>query len=144
MSSSLYDTFGNELKYELSGSTLISFLEDATIRFPLPEASAQILAELGETLPDTFDPAKTAMVNAKLIKLGFSKPNATALTPVLMYVAKNKGIDPLEFFEINQNALNLTLDTYNAINLMRPSGSRVNIISPIVNSASKSGPLIQP
>jgi hypothetical protein len=144
MSSSLYDTFGNETKYELSGGTLISFLQDATIKFPLPEASAEFLEKLGDPQAATFDPAKTDMIKSKLIKLGFSAANATALTPVLMQVSKAQGIDPLDFFEINQNALNLTLDTYKAINVLRPVGSRVTILAPTVNATSKAGSLIQP
>jgi len=144
MSSSLYDTFGNETKYKLSGGTLIAFLKDATIKFPLPEASVSLLEKLGTPAAAAFDPAKTDMIRSKLIKLGFSKANASALVPVLMQVAKSQKIDPLDFFEINQNALNLTLDTYKAINVLRPVGSRINITAPKVNSSSKAGKLIKP
>ena len=43
MSTSLYTTFGNEVKYEIRNDTLVAFLENATIKFPLPEASSEIL-----------------------------------------------------------------------------------------------------
>ena len=46
MSSSLYNTFGNELRYDVLQSTLAVFLENATIKFPLPQASSEILGDI--------------------------------------------------------------------------------------------------
>ena len=43
MSSSLYDTFGNEISYEVRRGILTAFINDATINFPLPEASSEFL-----------------------------------------------------------------------------------------------------
>lgn len=144
MSASLYDTFGNQTKYELVGSTLVAYLEDATIKFPLPEAASDILSNLIEPQGKAYDSAKVGMIQSKLEKLGFKKANATALTSILMEVANAQGIDPLDFFSVNVNTLNLTLDAYQAINNLRPAGSRVGVVAPTLNSKSKASPLIKP
>ena len=49
MSTSLYDTFGNTTSYEMVNGTLVAYLESATIKFPLPEASSELLATLTTT-----------------------------------------------------------------------------------------------
>ena len=59
-------------------------------------------------------------------------------------LAKVPGVNPLEFFTVNQNSLSLTLDAYGAINNLRPAGSRVSIIAPNTNSKSRVAALIQP
>jgi hypothetical protein len=143
MSTSLYNTFGNQIKYDVVADTLIAYLENATIKFPLPEASADILSKLTDPQTKNFDPAKYFMVNSKLVKLGFKKPKADALTDILMQVATAQNIDPLDYFSINTNTLNLTLDAYRAINNLRPAGSRVGIISPTQNSKSRVASLIR-
>lgn len=143
MSTSLYNTFGNQIKYDVVADTLVAYLENATIKFPLPEASADILSKLTDPQTKNFDPAKYFMVNSKLVKLGFKKPNADALTDILMQVATAQNIDPLDYFSINTNTLNLTLDAYRAINNLRPAGSRVGIISPTQNSKSRVASLIR-
>ena len=144
MSASLYDTFGNATKYRVVEDTLVAFLEDATINFPLPEASSEILAELTKGISKTFDPSKVSMISSKLQKLGFKKPAAEAMTDVLMNVADAQGIDPLEYFNVNENTLNLTIDAYNAMNNLRPAGSRVGFVNPTKNNKSKVAGLIQP
>ena len=144
MSSSLYDTFGNEPKVTLTGDTLVYYLENATIKFPLPEASTDILSKLADPRENNYNPVKADMVKSKLIKAGYSEANATALTPVLMKVANIQGIDPLEFFNANANTLNLTVDAYNAMNQLRPVGSRVGILVSNINTASKAKSLIKP
>jgi len=136
MSSSLYDTFGNELKYELSGSTLVAYLNEATIEFPLPEASSTILSTLRDEKYKITNMPLLNMVQAKLEKAGFKKANASALAPVLMQVADAQSIDPLEFFEMNSNTLDLALDAYNAINALRPVGSRIGLFTSNVNTNS--------
>ncbi len=143
MSTSLYNTFGNQIKYDVVADTLVAYLENATIKFPLPEASADILSKLTDPQTKNFDPAKYFMVNSKLVKLGFKKPKADALTDILMQVATAQNIDPLDYFSINTNTLNLTLDAYRAINNLRPAGSRVGIISPTQNSKSRVASLIR-
>jgi len=143
MSTSLYNTFGNQIKYDVVADTLVAYLENATIKFPLPEASADILSKLTDPQTKNFDPAKYFMVNSKLVKLGFKKPKADALTDILMQVAIAQNIDPLDYFSINTNTLNLTLDAYRAINNLRPAGSRVGVISPTQNSKSRVASLIR-
>jgi len=143
MSTSLYNTFGNQIKYDVVADTLVAYLENATIKFPLPEASADILSKLTDPQSKNFDPAKYFMVNSKLVKLGFKKPKADALTDILMQVAIAQNIDPLDYFSINTNTLNLTLDAYRAINNLRPAGSRVGVISPTQNSKSRVASLIR-
>lgn len=144
MSSSLYDRFGNTVEYKVVQDTLVAYLKDATIEFPLPEASSELLAELTQDIKKTFNPDKVNMIHSKLEKAGFKKPAARAMTDVLMKVADAQGVDPLEYFKVNENTLNLTIDAYNAMNQMRPAGSRVGIAVPTVNSKSKVADLIQP
>lgn len=144
MSASLYDTFGNATQYKVIEDTLVAYLEDATINFPLPEASSELLAELTKRANKTFDPSKVSMVSSKLQKLGFKKPAAKAMTDVLMNVADAQGIDPLEYFDVNENTLNLTVDAYKAMNNLRPAGSRVGFVNPTKNNRSKVAGLIQP
>lgn len=143
MSASLYNTFGNQIKYDVVEDTLVSYLENATIKFPLPEASADILAKLTDPQNRNFDPAKYHMVNSKLVKLGFRKPKADALTDILIQVAAAQNADPLDFFSVNSNTLNLTLDAYRAINNLRPVGNRVGLMMPTQNSRSRVSALIR-
>lgn len=123
--------------------TLVAYLENATIKFPLPEASADILGRLTDPQSRNFDPAKYFMVNSKLVKLGFKKPKADTLTDILMQVATAQNVDPLDFFSVNTNTLNLTLDAYRAINNLRPAGSRVGLMLPTLNRKSRAAALIR-
>tara|TARA_B110000037_G_C16809988_1_gene379186 strand:+ start:112 stop:543 length:432 start_codon:yes stop_codon:yes gene_type:complete len=143
MSTSLYDTFGNTTSYEMVNGTLVAYLESATIKFPLPEASSELLATLTNT-NKTYNPAIVAMVESKLQKAGFKKPTAKAMSGVLMAVSDASNVDPLEYFDVNENSLNLTVDAYNAMNSLRPAGSRVGIAVPTANSKTKVAGLIQP
>ena len=45
-SKSLYETFGNEVNYEVRRGKLVQFLKNNTINFPLPEASIDILVNM--------------------------------------------------------------------------------------------------
>lgn len=144
MSTSLYNTLGNTIEYNIVQDTLVAYLKDATIQFPLPEASSELLANLTKTINKTYDPAKVSMVESKLQKLGFKKGPAKAMTSVLFPVAEAQGVDPLEYFKVNENSLNLTTDAYIAMNKMRPAGSRVGVIAPTTNAASKVSSLIKP
>jgi len=124
--------------------TLVAYLDNATINFPLPEASSELLASLTKKRNKTFDPAKLSMIQSKLEKAGFKKATAKAMTDVLMNVADSQGIDPLEYFNVNENTLNLTVDAYNAMNALRPAGSRVGVVVPTQNATSKVASLIKP
>jgi len=143
MSNSLYDTFGNTTSYEMVNGTLVAYLESATIKFPLPEASSELLATLTNT-NKTYNPAIVAMVESKLQKAGFKKPTAKAMSSVLMAVSDASNVDPLEYFDVNENSLNLTVDAYNAMNSLRPAGSRVGIAIQNSNSNTRVAGLIQP
>ena len=143
MSSSLYDTFGNEISYEVRRGILTAFINDATINFPLPEASSEFLEKFSNPV-NTMNQQHLDMIKSKLEKIGFKKANAKALAPVLITVADELQRDVLEFFEDSNSALELTVDAYDAINVHRPAGSRVSISAPTVNSKSKAALLIKP
>mgnify|MGYP001296695812 FL=1 len=135
MSTSLYNTFGNELRYNVLQSTLTTFLDNATIKFPLPEASSEILGNIQDNL-DTLNPELYVQIKTRLQKIGFQEANANALSIVLYRVAENLNINPLEFFSINENTLKITKDAYEAINAKRPVGNRINLVTPKSNSDS--------
>ena len=121
MSTSLYDTFGNSTSYSIVQNTLVAYLENSTIKFPLPEASSEMLANLTRQENKSYDPATLDMIKAKLEKSGFKKPAAVAMADVLMAVSSASNIDPLEYFDVNENSLNLTVDAYNAMNSLTTS-----------------------
>jgi|TARA_R110001606_G_scaffold376007_4_gene534488 hypothetical protein len=143
MSTSLYDTFGNEIQYNVLQSTLTTFLENATIKFPLPQASSQILGDYAEDSVIHIDGNMLEQIQLRLEKLGFKKPNARALSVVLIKVAQQQGISPIDFFTINENTLNITKQAYEAINALRPDGSRVNLVTPKNNSKSPVNKLLK-
>ena len=143
MSASLYDTFGNEISYDLRRGILTAYIEDATIDFPLPQASAELLERFSDPI-NTMNQQHLDMIKSKLEKIGFKKANAKALAPVLITVAKELNTDVLEFFEDSNSALELTTDAYKAINVQRPAASRINVSAPTVNSKSKVASLIKP
>lgn len=141
-STTLYNTFGNELKYRIMQGTLEAYLENATIKFPLPEASSTILSELAP--PESVNPQELDTVKSKLESIGFAQANARAMAAVLIQVAKSQGISPLEYFSMNQNSLKLAVDTYETINMLRPPGNRIGLVTPINNNKSRYSRLIQP
>ena len=78
MSTSLYDTFGNEVGTRINQQTIERYLKDATVKFVLPEATSEILSELnlgGESINKPLFDA----VFSNLVSLGFSDPNARAM-----------------------------------------------------------------
>ncbi len=143
-SRSLYDTFGNETKYQVVEDTLVAYLENATIKFPLPEASSEILSTLLTNKVEFVNSDVLDQVEQKLIKSGFKAANAKAMSQVLMQVASAQNVSPLTYFSVNSDTLKLTVDTYNTINALRPIGNRINLVLPIRNSSSKYKSLIQP
>ena len=66
------------------------------------------------------------------------------MADVLIRVAAAERVNVLDYFEVNSNTLKLTVDTYNAINALRPVGNRVNLVRPLNNSSTKFKQLIQP
>ena len=143
-STSLYDTFGNEVKYQISQNTLIAYLENATVKFPIPEASTDILSKLFQDKDDPINPVLLEQIQQRLIKSGFKEANARAMADILIRVAAVERVNVMDYFEVNNNSLKLTVDTYEAINAMRPVGNRINLVRPLNNSATKFRQLIQP
>jgi len=143
-STSLYDTFGNETKYKFSEGVLIAYLENATVKFPLPEASTEILSTLFEGKDSPINPTLLEQVEQRLIKSGFKEANAKAMANVLIRVAAAERINVMDYFEVNTNSLKLTVDTYKTINALRPQGNRINLVSPLNNSKTKFKDLIKP
>jgi hypothetical protein len=143
-STSLYDTFGNEVKYQQFQGTLVAYLENATVKFPLPEASTDILSKLFTNKDAPINPTLLEQVQQRLIKSGFKEANARAMADVLIRVATVERVNVMDYFEVNDNSLKLTVDTYEAINAMRPVGNRINLVRPLNNSATKFRQLIQP
>lgn len=143
-STSLYNTFGNEVKYQVVKDTLVAYLENATVKFPLPEASAEILATLLSDTAKSINPDLLDQVEQRLVKSGFGAANARALAQVLMQVAEAQGVNPLSYFSVNDSSLKLTIDAYQTINALRPVGNRINLVMPKKNSSSSYGKIIKP
>lgn len=143
-STSLYDTFGNEVKYQQFQGTLVAYLENATIKFPLPEASTDILSKLFQDKDDPINPTLLEQVQQRLIKSGFKEANARAMADILIRVAAVERVNVMDYFEVNSTSLKLTVDTYDAINAMRPVGNRINLVRPLNNSSTAFKNLIQP
>ena len=142
MSTSLYTTFGNEISYEITQGVLTAYLKNATIDFPLPEASATLLAEL--IVDDTIEPQQLDVVYTKLQEIGFKQPNAKAMAQILLKVAKDQGVNPLTYFDNNDASLKFTQDAYKAMNLLRPIGNRIGLVKPKNNSDSPASTIISP
>lgn len=141
---SLYDTFGNEAKYQYNEDTLVAYLENATIKFPLPEASADILSNLFKDSTDPIDSNLLEQVQQRLIKTGFKEANAKAMADVLIRVAREQRVNVMDYFEVNSNTLKLTVDTYQTINTLRPIGNRINLVKPLNNAKTLFRDLIKP
>ena len=142
-STNLYDTFGNEVSYEIAQDTLKQYLKDSTVAFPLPEASAEILGNLlGPT--DVVNPTDLEMVTSNLVKIGYAEPAARAMAQLLIKIGADNGVSPLTYFEGGAEALKLTTDAYDAMNALRPSGNRVGFVTPVKNSKSRFSDIIKP
>ena len=76
-STSLYTTFGNEVKYQVTQGTLVAYLENATIKFPLPEASVDILENLADTRH--INPVELDTITTRLQKIGFADAKAKTM-----------------------------------------------------------------
>jgi hypothetical protein len=144
MSTSIYNTFGNDVSYKIVQDTLVAYIDNASIKFPLPEASSQILSEIAAPKDSPIDPETLSVIETKLFSIGFKKANATAMARVLIKVAEVQGLHPTEYFEMNKNSLKLSVDAYAAINAYRPAGNKIDLKTPTLNSRSKLSDLIQP
>ena len=143
-SKSLYETFGNEVKYTISEGTMQAYLENSTIDFPLPEPISDLLAGF-VSFNKEIDGQLLDQVEVKLIAKGFKKAKAKTMAMVLLQVAESEGISPLTYFDDPVVALKLTQDSYDAINAIRPDGNRISLTTAINNSKNKKlNGLIQP
>lgn len=140
----LYDTFGNEVKYQITENTLVAYLENATVKFPIPEASTEILSSLFTDKDDAIDFNLLEQIQQRLIKSGFKEANAKAMANVLIRVATQQRVNPMDYFSVNDNTLKLTIDTYTTINALRPVGNRINLVKPLNNAATLFKDLIKP
>ena len=137
-SQSLYETFGNEQDITLLNEMLTIFLKNSTVDFPVPQASSQILGSFtDENILEHINGPLLEQIRMRLLSSGFSQANANALSIVLYQVPEKQNVHPFEFFELSTNTLKITKDAYDAINALRPTGSRVNLVSPLKNSNSR-------
>lgn len=141
-STSLYDTFGNELKYRINSGTVEAYLENSTIKFPLPEASSDILG--GLVVKGNLNPEQVDQCRLRLVKLGFKESKAVVMAQVLVQVASSLKVHPFSFFDDKNSAVKLTRDGYDTMNKLRPKGNRVGLTIPINNSKSRLKDIIKP
>lgn len=140
----MYNTFGSDVSYKIVQDTLVAYIDNASVKFPLPEASSQILADIAAPKDTPIDPSTLSVIQTKLKSIGFKNQNAKAMARVLIKVAEVQGLHPTSYFEMNQNSLKLTVDAYAAINAYRPAGNKIDLKTPTLNSRSKLKDLIQP
>lgn len=140
----MYNTFGNEVSYKIVKDTLVAYIDNASVKFPLPEASSEILSEIAAPKETPIDPSTLSVIETKLEGIGFKKANARAMARVLIKVAEVQNVHPTEYFEMNANSLKLTVDAYAAMNAYRPAGNKIDLKQPLLNSRSKLSKLIQP
>ena len=140
----MYNTFGNEVHYKVIQDTLVAYIDNASVKFPLPEASSEILAEIAVPAGTPIDSATLEAVQSRLIRIGFKRKNANAMASVLIAVAEVQGISPMSYFSMNENTLQLTLDAYESVNALRPKGNKIDLKQPIVNSSTPDGKFIKP
>lgn len=139
---SMYDTFGNEVSYRINAGVVEAYIENSTIKFPLPEASSDILG--GLVVKSKLNPELVELVKAKLKAVGFKDAKATVMSQILTQVAENQGVHPFEYFDNTAAAVKLTQDGYATMNKLRPKGNRVGIKSELKNSKSRYKDTIRP
>lgn len=139
---SMYDTFGNEVSYRINAGVVEAYIENSTIKFPLPEASSDILG--GLVVKSKLNPELVELVKAKLKAVGFKDAKATVMAQILTQVAENQGVHPFEYFDNTAAAVKLTQDGYATMNKLRPKGNRVGIKSELKNSKSRYKDTIRP
>jgi hypothetical protein len=144
MSSSLFETLGADTRFEVRQGILRAFLSNGNAAFPIPEASAQILAELSNVSPTYFDPYLVDQVMTQLELSGFRSAVAMAFAPVLLEIARVSGVSVFEYFNFNDNTVKLVSDTVDAINAYRPAGSQLGISAPNRNQESKLRSFVRP
>ena len=129
-SSPVYSSFGNSPQYQVDADTLIAYLDTASIKFVLPEGSADMLVALVDPTMRAIDPQTLDQIEQRLRKAGYNAVSAATMANVLVQVAKAQGVSPFTYFDINSNTLKLTSDTYQIINSLRASGNRIGLVNP--------------
>lgn len=143
-SKSLYETFGNEINYEVRRDKLVQFIENNTINFPLPEASVELLVNMVPTDFKGIDPNKVEIIENRLTSIGFTGPTANTLASALITVAEKQGVHPISYFELNEDSIKLAEQTYKAINSIRPKGNQIGLTVDKFNKDSKLANVIRP
>lgn len=143
-STPLYNTFGNEIKYKVVQDTLVAYLENATIQFPLPEAGVDLLVTLTNPSPEAINGDLLDQITQQLVALGFSNAQSRSFAILLIKVAKVEGVNPQEYFNLSRSSLKLALDSYNYINQELPPGNRIGLVQPVRNDRTRVGDLIKP
>ena len=129
-STPIYSSFGNSPQYQLDADTLVAYLDNATIKFVLPEGSADVLAALVDPSLRALDPQTLEQVEQRLRRAGYNTVSAATMANVLVQVAKAQGVSPFTYFELNSDTLKLTVDTYQIINSLRATGNRIGLVNP--------------
>lgn len=144
MSTSIYDTFGNQTRRDISTGIVSNFLENSTIAFPIPEAAVELLSNIVDKPDAGINPQEYEATKGRLEQAGFNKVTAETLAIILIQAAKVQGVSPMEYFEVNEASIRFTADTYAAINNRRPAGNLIGVSSPVKNSNSNKRSLIKP
>jgi len=145
MSTSLYETFGNEVNYERRRDKVVQFLKNNTLNFPLPEAGVDILTGmLDETQDRGMDATKIDMIKGRLEEIGFNSVTGNTLAVALIKIADMQGVHPISYFELNADSIKLAENTYKALNTIRPKGNLVGLTVEKKNKNSKIANLIRP
>jgi len=144
MSTSLYETFGNEVSYEVRKDKLVKFLENSTIAFPIPEASVEILTTMLGKQNAGMNGDEIDLIYNRLTSIGFNNATGKTLAVALIQIAKQQGVHPMEYFEINESSIKLAESTYKSINKIRPKGNLIGLTVSKSNRQSKLANVIRP
>jgi hypothetical protein len=101
----------------------------------LPEASVDILENLADTRH--INPVELDTITTRLQKIGFADAKAKTMASILIQVSQAEGVSPHDYFSTGDEALKLTVDTYEVMNTLRPAGNKIGLVSPVVNSKSR-------
>ena len=69
-----------------------------------------------------------------MYRIGFGEANARDIVSMLIKVAKQQWVRPLDYFGMNETAVKLAVDSYAAMYSLRPAGVITFKVSPLVNS----------
>ena len=84
------------------------------------------------------------MVYNRLTSIGFNEKTANTLAVALIQIAKQQGVHPIEYFELNESSITLAENTYKAINKIRPKGNLIGLTVGKTNKQSKIANVIRP